>query len=69
MNKCFYLHEHLPLGDTEKRSKIEFYLSLLLIHGPVTLGIEASARAAPCKSDKEKERHEETLSERGDKES
>lgn len=42
---------------------------MLLLHKPVVLGVAASAATAPCRSDKEKDRHEENFSGGGDDES
>lgn len=45
---------------------------MLLLHKPVALGVAAStaaAAAAPCRSDKEKDRHEGNLSTGGDDDS
>lgn len=45
------------------------YFSVLMLHKPVALGEAVSAAAAPCRSDKEKDRHEGNLSAGGDDDS
>lgn len=42
---------------------------MLLLHKPSALGVTASAAAASCRSDKEKDRHEGNLSTGGDDDS